>query len=83
MLMQNNIGYWQRTSNGGSSGLDKDGYSSFYTGSVYVDDFDIRTYMYDLVCRYKKIDAKEINISGIEFWKILYYHLLSKCNTLF
>jgi hypothetical protein len=82
-LMQENITYWKRTANGGSSGLDKDGHSSFYTGSVFVDDFDIRVYTYELVCRYKKIEDVKIDISGIEFWKILYYHLLSRCNTLF
>lgn len=77
-LMKDNIVHWKRESNGGQSGISKDGFHSYYHGSVFVNDFKIITQLHQTICHKNSINfelmKKEINKNN--YWDILYEYNL-------
>lgn len=80
LLMKDNITHCKKTANGGGTGLSLDAYHSFYTGSLFVNDFSLTVDIYECVARYTGVSEREFSdtLGKRNFWKILYDYLLKK-----
>jgi len=82
--MKSNLAYWKQDANGGGTGLAKDGYSSGYSGSLYVNDFEVHTCPFEVMEDYRGKKETEMTFNKSNYWEILYQYLLKGCGaTLF
>ena len=77
-IMQNNITHWKKEANGGCTGMNLDGYHSFYTGSLFVNDFKIDAELGDAVCDYRGVKKERLIFAKANFWETLYEYLLKE-----
>ena len=77
-VMKGNIGHWKKDSNSGGTGLSLDGFYSFYTGSLFVNDFEIVVHLCDSVCIYQGIKKSSVQFDKSNYWEKLYKYLLKK-----
>ena len=77
MLMKNNITHFREDANCGSTGINKDGFHSFYHGSLFVNDFSVEISIIKAVCEYKNIQFSKMIYNRHNYWEKLYYYLLS------
>jgi hypothetical protein len=77
-LMKDNLAYWKKDANGGGTGMSQDGFSSWYHGSLFVNDFKVDGSMHDTVCDYKGVNEVPVVFSKSNYWETLYDFLLKK-----
>ena len=83
-LMKDNITYWQRTANGGQTGISSDGFHSWFDGSLYADRFRVDCVEYDSVATSKNKEVFSRTLGRNNYWGTLYDYLLKECGaTLF